>query len=98
MYAMNVMPRPNTAQLTRAVSVAASELETDRAWVFEGKVWLRLGDGWHLAISPDDAGRFRLDACKASAISDTLWVLCEDESRLRVLVQEAREAATAVLA
>lgn len=92
------MRKPTASQLSRAVLVAASVLESDRCWAYGGKVWLRLGGDWHLAISPDDAGRFRLDACKASAISDTLWVLCEDESRLRVLVQEAREAATAVLA
>lgn len=78
------------------MAVVALALEADRAWFHGGKVWLPLGGDWHLAISPDDAGRFRVEACKRGAISDTLWCLCADEERLSALAVEARECASAL--
>lgn len=84
------MHRPTTAQLATATSRAARLLGTHRAWVAQDRVYLRLGGGWHLAISADDAGRFRLETCFQGRVAATLWCFCEDRDRLAALVLGAK--------
>lgn len=82
--------RPSAIELAHAAVFAGCLLDTHRAWGCDGRVLLRLDDRWHLAISPDDAGRFRLEVCYRGAIASTLWVFAGDWDRLADLILSAR--------
>lgn len=67
-------------------------------WLYEGEYHFRMAvDGWTLAVSPDDAGRFRVSACRGAVPTATVWVQAHDSSRLEAVVRELREQAEAVL-
>lgn len=57
-------------------------------WLFGRRYHFVLDDGWTVAISPDDADRFRLEACRWTLPRDTLWVSSGDHERLAELVIE----------
>jgi hypothetical protein len=48
------------------------------------------GGAWSVAISPDSAGRFRVDVCTGVRIRATMWVRAGDRDRLADLVLSAR--------
>lgn len=67
-------------------------------WLYDGEYHFRTAvDGWTLGVFPDDAGRFRLSACRGGVPTATVWVQSDDSSRLEAVVHELRERAEAVL-
>lgn len=57
---------------------------------FGGRFYFPVNDRWALAVSPDDAGRFRLQACAGGRPVATMWVLGVDRGRLADLVASFR--------
>lgn len=91
--------KPTTRELGSALALASELLGATRAdYCFEGRFRFRLGGGWSLVISADDAGRFRLQACYRSRVRRTLWCLADDRVRLAGLVVAAQQEAAALAA
>lgn len=87
--------RPTTRQLLLAVQRAGRLLGVDQAtYCFEGRFKLDLLGDWSLVISPDDAGRLRLEACACERVRATMWCLATDRERFaELVVGAAAEAA-----
>jgi hypothetical protein len=91
--------RPSLRQLANALGRVVTRLETPTAdYCFEGRFRFALDNGWSLVLSPDDAGRFRLDACLRSRVRATMWCAADDHERLDALVLAARDEAAALVA
>lgn len=80
--------KPTKAQTYTAAVAVADALEQRIAFVYRGAFHFRLGDGWTLALSSEDAGRFRLDACRWTDPVSTLWALSDGHERLAALATE----------
>lgn len=80
--------RPSDRELLRVLTLAASALGERFAYAHVGRYHFPLEDGWSIAIKPDSARRFRVEACRYMAPVDTLWVLADDVERLAGLIVE----------
>lgn len=68
-------------------------LGRDVCWLYQRRFHFALElDGWTLAVSPESAGRFRLEACRWTRPVLTLWVLEDDGDRLEATVRELCES------
>lgn len=64
----------------------AGLLDVDRCFLYRRSYHFSLGEGWSISITPESAGRFRVDACKWSRPVLRYWTLAQDEDRLAGLV------------
>lgn len=84
-------------QLAVALRLLGDVLGASRAtYCFDGRFAFSLQGGWKLVISPDDAGRFRLEAVLSDRVRATMWCLAHDHKRLAELVWAAKCEATPV--
>lgn len=90
--------RPTNRQLLAALRRIGILLDAPCAYALDGRFYFPLGDGWALAISPDDAGRFRLGAFLGRREIATLWCSVADPGRLAALVLELRSEVSALTA
>ena len=74
--------------MLRALREVAALLQADRCWLYQRRYHFALCDGWTIAISPDSAGRIRIDACRWTRSRTTLWALESDTDRLAGVVCE----------
>lgn len=89
--------KPLDRQTVAALRVVGRALGQGCAYVDGDRFVFPLSDGWAVAISPDDAGRFRISACFGATEVGTLWSLANDPRRLADLaVGLRREIATLV--
>jgi hypothetical protein len=83
--------------LVRAARTLGAELGVGTAtYCFGGRLALRLADGWALLISPDDAGRFRLEVARSDRVVATMWCMEGDRRRLAELARSAQTEAAAL--
>lgn len=66
-------------------------LGQDVCWFLRGAFHFKLGNEWTVAISPESAGRFRVDTCHLTAARATKWCRAADRSRLESLIREAAD-------
>lgn len=90
--------KPTDRQTIEALRLVARALETDAAYVFEGRFHFRLDSRWSVAISPDSAGRFRVSVFRGARQGATLWTLAGDRDRLADLVLSAKAEVAALAA
>lgn len=91
--------KPTLTQLAYAVKVIGFVTgATEATYLFEGRIAVALPAGWSLVISPDDAGRFRLDACRSGRVRATMWCRADDLARLAELAGSAQAEAAALVA
>lgn len=90
-------PSPTTRRLIDALRAVGGVLGEDVAYVYEGRFHFRLDSRWSVALSPESAGRFRLDACYGGRILATMWCLADDEDRLAALALSARREVEALV-
>lgn len=79
---------PAPDRTLRVLRVIGAELGLDRCWLYQRRYHFTLGDGWTIALSPESAGRFRVEVCRWTRPVDTLWTLAEDDDRLAGLVAD----------
>jgi hypothetical protein len=84
---------PSRDRIDRTVRLVADLLGERTCWLFRGAYHFRLHGDATLAVSADDAGRFRLEACRATVPGSTVWVLDGDDARLAQIVSEMVEDA-----
>lgn len=85
--------------LWQTLTHIAALLADDRCWFY--------GDAFHLpvdgegsvtlAVSPDSAGRIRIDTCVEGVRRATKWARIDDHARLAAIVREARDENQAAL-
>lgn len=87
---MNAAPQPSRFDTARALSVISGALGARYCWRVGERFYFPLGTGadWYVALSPDSAGRFRLEACRGTRPVATLWAHALDFDRLAGLVHE----------
>lgn len=77
-----------------ALRGAGDALELDVTWLYSGGFHFRLGSGWTIALTPESAGRVRVEACRWTRPVTTLWSLLDDAERLVEVVGELRDQVT----
>lgn len=91
--------RPGVRHLVHAARIVASTVGASTArYCFDGRIAIRLAEGWQLAVSPDDAGRFRVEVWHRGRIRATMWSLAGDDARLAELASAAQAEAIALVA
>jgi hypothetical protein len=75
-------PSPSPAETFSALQCIAGVLGMHTCWLYERRWHFSVGAGWTLALSPDSAGRFRIDTCWHTRTVSSLWVLPEDRDAL----------------
>lgn len=92
---MNTM-RPPDKHLITALRLTGRVLGTDAAYALDGRFHFPVDGPWTLALSPDDAGRFRLSAFYGRTEVATLWCLERDRRRLADLALDLRREIAAL--
>lgn len=75
-----------TDTLVEAIYVAAEALDIWECYAHEGRYHFALGYGWSLALSADSADRIRVETCRLTQPSSTMWTLAHRHDRLAGLV------------
>lgn len=90
---------PTIRQMIVALKAVGGALGIERAdYCFEGRFRLALAGDWSLVLSPESAGRIRVDACHSGRIRATMWTRSDDLARLTALARSAQSEAAALLA
>lgn len=91
------MHRPSVKSLVGAARALGAEVGVREAtYCFGGRIALELAPDWRLLISPDDAGRFRLEVARSDRVIATMWCLERDRARLAELGRSAKIEAAAL--
>lgn len=86
---------PDIGATLRALRLVSAALgETDVCWYYQGRFHFKLSDAWTLAVMPESAGRFRVEACRWTRPRATLWAFAGDDARLVSLVCDMRDVVT----
>jgi hypothetical protein len=80
------MDRPADRDTIAALRIVARLMGAPVTYVLGGRFYFPVDERWALAISPDDAGRFRVEACHGGRPVSTMWSLGIDRDRLADLV------------
>lgn len=85
---------PGADAVLRALRLVALVLERPVTRYYQGRFHFLLTGAWTLAIRPDSAGRFRVEACKWTRPGVTLWAFAGDDDRLVELTEAIRDVVT----
>ncbi len=88
----HMVPRPTDRQTLVALRAVARALDLQCASVVDGSYYFIVSDEWALSISPDDAGRFVLQACYGSRQVARLWAFADNLGRLTELARDFKVA------
>lgn len=88
---------PAAPGLRDAIYRVGELLDRDVCWLYQRRWHFPLEDGCTIAISPDSAGRLRLEACRWTRPVATLWTLEDDEARLAAAVRELADTGGVVV-
>lgn len=80
------MNRPADRETVAVLQIVALCMGATCSYALGGRFHFAVDDRWSLAVSPDDAGRFRLQACYGGRSVATMWCLGVDRDRLADLV------------
>lgn len=84
---------PISTDLWTVLHAVADELglaEPRVAWFLRGAFHFKVPgeEGLTIAISPESAGRIRVDRCQATVVHASMWAREDDLPRLREIVRE----------
>jgi Tfp pilus assembly ATPase PilU len=95
---MMAATKPTDRQTVAALRHVGAALGTSSAYVHRGRFHFRLDARWSLAISAEDAGRFRIAVFRDGRERAILWSLAGDLDRLADLALAARAEVLALAA
>lgn len=81
------------AEIRDALDVAADVLGVGICWFYRGGFHFRLASDWTVSITPETAGRYRIETWRLLRLRDKKWARTGDSNRLTHLIREARETA-----
>jgi hypothetical protein len=84
-------PSPSPAETLSALQCIADVLGMHTCWLYRCRWHFSVGAGFTIALSPDSAGRFRIDTCRRTRTVSSLWVLPEDRDSLAGIVHARRQ-------
>lgn len=90
--------KPTDRETIAALRHVGQVLGTTTAFVHEGSFHFRLDSRWSLAISPEDAGRFRVSIFRDARERAIVWSLAGDRDRLADLALAAQAEVLALAA
>jgi hypothetical protein len=90
--------RPTDRDTIEVLRLVARLMGATCTYTFAGAFYFPVDDRWSLRVSPDDAGRFRLQACHGGRPVATMWSLGVDRDRLADLVAGFRAEVQALTA
>lgn len=73
---------PSDGEVFQALLAVGTVLGRRYAYWHAGAYHFVLADNWTLAMSPEPAGRFRLETCFRGDVRATFWSLSSDRERL----------------
>jgi hypothetical protein len=79
---------PSPCRVARTLTLVGGLLGSSECFYRDGSFHFPLCDEWSIAISPEVAARFRLDACRHSQPRATLWSLDGMDEHLAGVVHE----------
>lgn len=81
---------PSPEAIYDALRVVGLELGEPRAYWWRGTYHFPLDDrdGWTIGLTPESAGRVRVQLCRWSRARDTVWTRVVDTGRLAQVVAE----------
>lgn len=82
--------QPETQEVADGLMVAAEALEKDVCYALDGRYHFLVEGPWSIAVSPDSAGRLRLESCRLSIPRGVMWVLADRPDRLGSVVSKLR--------
>lgn len=82
---------PSGTDTYSALQRIAGVLGMHSCWLYQRRYHFTVGAGWTIALSPDSAGRFRLDTCRHTRTVSSLWVLGDDHDDLAGFVLSLRD-------
>lgn len=80
------MKRPSDRETVSVLRYVGRCMGAPCLYTIGGLFYFPVGGRWSLSVSPDDAGRFRLQACDGGRPVATMWCLGADRDRLADLV------------
>lgn len=80
----------------QALKFIGDVLGVNVCWYHRGSFHFKVGVDRTVSITPDSAGRYRVDYCHLTVPVDTKWAAMHDRARLAQLVQDAAEDQTPV--
>jgi hypothetical protein len=76
-----------------ALEAVAVVLGVDSCWYYRGDFHFCLGEEWTVSLSPETAGRLRIETWRRLRLRDRRWARVDDRARLMELVRDARDSA-----
>jgi len=83
---------PAAAAVHDALLMVAVLLDQPVCWVYRRALHFVVADGVTVAVSPESAGRLRVDRCVATVPVATLWTRIDDGERLAGIVLDLSES------
>lgn len=84
---INTAASPASPRVFRALLAMSATLGQRYAYAHRGAYHFTTEvDGWTIALTPESADRFRIDACLFSEPRTTLWSFSDDLDRLAAVV------------
>lgn len=77
-------------EIEDALQVVGDELGVTTCWYYRGDFHFRLPGDWTVSITPESAGRLRVETWSELLLRDRKWARSDDSNRLRHLVRNAR--------
>lgn len=85
---------PNVDATLHALRLVSAALGEDVCWHYQGRFHFKVNEAWTIAVRPESAGRFRVEACRWTLPRATLWSFAGDDARLVSLACDLRDVVT----
>lgn len=79
---------PSEPQVFDALRVAGRTLKREWTYLYRGAYHFTLADDWSIGVTPESAGRLRIELWRGSQNQCTLWSQALDHPRLEELVEQ----------
>lgn len=78
-------------ELLDSLRVAADVLRVDVCWFYRGGFHFRVTGDWTVSLTPETAGRLRIETWHLLRLRDKKWAMSGDSNRLRDLVRQSAD-------
>lgn len=94
MRSLTVLSKQEPAEeLWDALQVVSDVLDVSICWYFRGGFHFRLHGDWTVSVTPETAGRIRVETWSLLRLRDRKWAKVDDARRLTHLVLSASDTA-----
>lgn len=80
---------PTTREILTALQAVADALDVSLCWYYRRAFHFVVDVDWTVAITPESAGRLRIETCRRTVPHGRTWTRATDHARLKQLVRDA---------